>query len=165
MENVKLNEENKKPTGRYRFKTYRAGTKDLIRTSEWNENLIVSGVGGYGLNVICRTLGGDTSIPLAIDELQMGTGTTAPVAGNTGLQTPVVTGISRAGQVITATAVTLEFFLSDLEVPNGTYNEVGIFCGNPGNQKLFARSIISPAFTKATAEDTEIEYEISFTAI
>lgn len=162
--NEKIKEE-KKVTGRYRFKKYKAGTKELLEVSDWIENLIVQGTGGYGLNVICRVLSGDNSIPLTIEELQMGTGNTAPAAGNTGLVTPTVTDIARASQVVTATSTTITFFLSDLEVPNDTYKELGIFCGVAGSRKLFARSLISPNYVKGTAEDTEIEYEIAFTAI
>lgn len=150
--------------GRYRFKAYKAGTRELLRVSEWHENLVVSS-SGYGLNVICRQLAGDASIPIEISEIQIGTGDTPPVAGNTGLETPVATGILRANQIIANNVVTLEFFIADLELPNGTYEEAGIFCGAVGDRRLFARSIISPAYTKGTSEDTEIEYELTFTAV
>jgi hypothetical protein len=179
MNGIEIQEKTGKPQGRYRFLSFvadpsvpveerkrriLAGEVAPSRVSGWNRNLIVSS-SGYGLNVICRQLSGDTSIPMAIAEIQIGTGNTAPVAGNTGLQTPVATGILRANQDVNNDEVSLSFFASDLELPNGTYKELGIFAGEVGDRRLFARSIISPDYTKGSAEDTTIEYVIEFTAV
>ncbi len=174
-----MQEQNRGARGKYRLLAYEADPNIPVeerrrrilsgeampkRVSRWNKNLIVSS-SGYGLNVIARQLSGDTSIPLEIKELQIGKGNTSPVAGNTGLQTPVTTGILRATQLVTNNQVSLSFFVADLELPNGTYKELGIFCGEAGDRRLFARSIISPDYTKGSAEDTTIEYIIEFTAV
>lgn len=179
MDRLKIGEKNSGGSGRYRFIAYDAdpsipreermrrifsGESTPKRISRWNKNLIVSS-SGYGLNVIARQLSGDASIPLEISELQIGTGNTAPVSGNTGLQTPVATGILRASQLVTNSQVSISFFVADLELPNGTYKELGIFCGSSGDRRLFARSIISPDYTKGSSEDTTIEYILEFTAV
>ncbi len=179
MKNIRFLENNGKQIGRYRLRTYEAdqsipaaermrriynGETKLKKISPWIKNLIVSSE-GYGLNIICRHLSGDDSIPLEISEMQIGSNSTAATSADTGLHTAVVTGISRASQTITGSQVSLSFFASDLELPNGTYRELGIFCGNEGSRRLFARSVISPEYTKSSAEDTTIEYIIEFTAI
>ena len=179
MNGIKITDKNRKTQGRYRFLSFAAdpsvpveerrrrilaGEVSPKRVSEWHKNLIVSS-NGYGLNIICQQLAGIATIPIEIAEMQIGTGNTAPAAGNTGLQTPVATGIIRADQSIANNEVTLSFFASDLELPDGTYKELGIFAGSVGDRRLFARSIISPDYTKGAAEDTTIEYVITFTAV
>lgn len=167
------------PRGRYRISTYEAdlsipaeerkrrilaGEGIPKRVSPWHKNLVVSS-DGYGLNVICRQLVGDTSIPIEVSELQFGTGTTAPVAGNTGLETMTVEDVARATQSISNGQVTMTFFAADLDMANGTYTELGIFCGTAGSRRLFARSLISPSYTKGSAEDTTVDYVIDFTGV
>lgn len=179
MTGIKIQDKNKRAQGRYRFLSFAADPSVPVeerrrrilsgevlpsRVSEWHKNLIVSS-SGYGLNIICRQLSGDDSIPMEIAEMQIGTGNTAPASGNTGLQTPVATGILRADQTVTNNEVSLSFFASDLELPDGTYKELGIFSGAVGDRRLFARSIISPDYTKGSAEDTTIEYILTFTAV
>lgn len=169
-------QEKRKILGKYRFIEYEAdnsipkeermrrifcGEVKPKKVSDWHKNLVVSS-DGYGLNVICRMLSGDLSIPLEISELQIGTGDTAPASGDTGLETPVATGILRANQLVDNSDVTLFFFIADLDLPNGTYNELGLFCGNEGDRRLFSRSLISPEYTKNSATDSTIEYLISF---
>lgn len=126
----------------------------IKETSPVIENLVVLS-DGYGVNLIMRHLQGDPLLPLVIDNASIGTGSTAPAATDTDLETPVVTGIIRATGTLTApdTLVT-EWFITNDELPNGTYNEFGLKCGT----RLWARSIISPSHTKASNEDTLIEY-------
>lgn len=179
MQKLKVKEQKRQSAGRYRFLTYEAdpnvpaqermrrilaGEATPKRVSTWNKNLIVSSA-GYGLNLIARQLSGDDAIPLEIAELQIGTDNTAAASGNTGLGTAVATGILRANQNVSGSQASLTFFVADLELPNGTYKELGIFCGNVGDRRLFARSVISPDYTKGSAEDTTIEYIIEFTAV
>lgn len=166
--------------GRYRFKKYaiipgltESERFDLIKkglvepksVSRWHKNKVVVS-NGYGINVIIRQLTGDASIPIAVDELQLGTGTTAAANGDTELETAVVTGIIRASQsIINNDEAHLSFFVSDLAAPSTTYNEIGIFCGEEGDRRLFARSIISPGYEKSDAEDTTIEYVIEINSV
>lgn len=149
--------------GQYRFKRY-APSKDsltdlpldkreVLEVSDWHKNLVVYS-DSHGLGLISRLLVGVNTYPIEITQLKIGTGTTAPVAANTDLETTVTSGIIRATQSYTPTIATMEFFIANADLPNGTYTELGIFCGN----QLFARSLISPSFTKATNEDVGIEY-------
>ena len=153
-------------SGKYRFKTYKSidegleeialEQREVQRVSDWHHNLVVYS-NNHGLGIIAQHLIGMTTYPLEITQLKIGTGTNAPNAANTDLQTVVTAGIPRALQSITPTSVTIEFYVSSTDLPNGTYNELGIFCGD----QLFARSLITPAYTKATNEDTGVEYIIT----
>ena len=146
--------------GRYRFTTYKAGTKEVIRQTPWIKNKIVSS-SGYGLNIIARILSGDTTYGLTITQAKIGDDNTPPTLADTGLGNAVLSNIPVANQSVSNSVVTLLFFMADIDLPNGTYEEFGIFCTN----QLFARSIISPAYTKASNEDTQAEYELTFTSL
>lgn len=137
--------------GKYRITSRKNG--QIVKQTDWIENLVVSN-NNHGLNLFAQRLAGLKVYDLEITQAKIGTGTNPPALSDTDLQTPVLDGILRANQFIDNNEVTLQFFISDLELPDGTYNEFGLFAGD----QLFARSIIDPAFTKAPAEDTTVDY-------
>lgn len=143
--------------GRYRFITSDHATgKEAV--SPWINNLIMEGaINGTGL--IMRQLANDTTYALPITSAAIGTGSTAPALSDTALVAPVLSGILVRSRVQTPTSLTLKFFVTDGELANGTYREFGLFCG----ARLFARSLISPVWTKATGQDAIIEYVITIT--
>lgn len=143
--------------GEYTITKLKAGTKEVISTQKV-ENLIVAN-SDNGTDLITQHLIGITTYPLNIDSASIGTGTTTPATSDTGLETPVLEDIARTKAVATPTSVTFDFFIPDASLSNGNYSEFGLFCGD----QLFARSIISPAFTKASGEDTAINYKITLT--
>lgn len=142
--------------GRYRILKTDSITGDVLFISDWIDNLVVNGT-GTGINIIARILGNDNTYPLPITKAKIGTGTTPPTNADTDIEAGGVTKNSVADQVVSGGVVTLSFFYTSAELPNGTYTEFAIFCVN----QLFARSIISPSYTKGTNEDTTIEYEIT----
>ena len=144
--------------GRYKIISKKAGTNEVIRETDWNKNLVMIGA-DTGIGLICKRMAGDVTDSIAIDSASIGSGTTAPTDSDTDLETPVLTGIITTAESSTSNSVSISFFITDSQLTNGTYNEFGIFA----NLKLFARSIISPSFTKASGEDTTIVYEITFT--
>lgn len=147
--------------GKFKIKSFRAGTQKFLRETEWNENLVVFNTTS-GLNLVMEALLGSGTLSLEVSKAKLGTGSTAAADANTDLQTATVDNIIIATEDITATnKITLTFFAPDADVPNGTYNEVGIFVDSV-DPRLFARAIISPAFTKATNEDSQIEYTLTF---
>lgn len=124
------------------------------------ENLVVSGSGGYGINIVARALAGaawTTVYQIAIDSAGIGTGTTTPADTDTDLQTAVLTGVACANVEISGEQIIYSFFIPTATLANGTYTEFAIYC----NGRLFARSIISPTYSKGTNEDTTIEYTIT----
>lgn len=159
--------------GRYRFTRYhrlplpafirrwlfRHGLLEWARigASGWNKNTVTA-ASGHGLNIITRRLCNDTTYDIVITEGKIGTGTTPPSTADTDLETSVVDSLSVANQSASGATATLEFFLPDAELPDGSYTEFGIFAGT----QLFARSVVNPAYTKSANDDTSVEYEIAF---
>lgn len=140
--------------GIYTLTKFKAGTREVL-SQQTVENLIVANA-NHGVDLITQHLVGITTYPLDITKASIGSGTATPTTADTDLETPVVEDIVRTNGVATPTSVTLDFFIPDALLPDGTYGEFGLFCGD----QLFARSLIDPAFTKASGEDTSINYQI-----
>lgn len=146
-------------SGMYRITTTDSLTKEVLYTSPWIKNKIMLGT-DTGVNLLLQRLGNILTYDCIITTAEIGTGTTAPTSADTNLQTPVVTGIAPAGPAnYSSGSIILSFFIPSGSLANGTYNEFGLRCGT----QLFARSIISPAYTKGTNQDTTVEYTISGT--
>lgn len=108
----------------------------------------------HGVDLFLQHLSGDTTYPLELDFAGIGTGTTPPTDSDTDLETPVVTEIVRAIVEKETDHIRTEWFITNDELPNGTYNEFGLYSGT----QLFCRSLIEPSHTKSDNEDTLIEY-------
>lgn len=147
-------------SGRYQIKVLDSKTGKVKRTLPWIKNLIVSN-GNNGVRVFIQYLLNNKVNPIAISSASIGTGTTTPASTDTNLETPVTTGIPIANKANLGETAQYDFFITDASLPDGTYNEFGIFMG----ANLFARSIISPAFTKASGEDVSITYEVGVTVV
>lgn len=120
-------------------------------------NKVVSS-SGYGRNLLIRQLAGDTTYPIEIDSIAVGDGSTAPVDGDTALGNSLVAGISITEMTVANNQLTIKVFVSDGSLADDVYEELGFFC----NGRLFSRIIISPAYTKATGEDTLFTYTLTF---
>jgi hypothetical protein len=131
-----------------------------LSVSKVIKNKIVLGT-GYGRNIIIRQLGNDTTYAIPIDSAAIGTGTNTPASSDTGLQTPVLSSIAVADRTVGTDNVVISFFITDAQLANGTYTEFGIFC----NLRLFARSLITPVYTKATNENVTVDYTITLNAV
>lgn len=138
------------------IKKYKDGK--LISQSE-HKNKVVSGAGGYGRNLIMRQLIGDTTYGIEIDSASIGDGSTAPADSDTALGNSLVSGISISNSSLANNVATIDVFASDGTLPDDTYNEFGFFIGG----RLFSRILISPAYTKATGEDTIFSYTLTST--
>lgn len=137
----------------------RAGELDvaLLEVSPVIHNTVPTAT-NHGLNIIAQRLAGTTTYDIQITQAKIGTGQTAPAVTDTDLVSASVSGILVADQAYSGTTATITFFITDAELANGTYYEFGIFAGS----QLFGRSLISPAYTKATNEDTRIDYTLTF---
>lgn len=156
--------------GEYRFSTYRPFAEDedfndpevraahLIETGPWIHNLVMDGT-NTGIGLITRRMTGSTTYDIQITTAEIGTGNTAPADGDTALVTPVLTGIVRSNQSYTSNTCHIEFFIPNTDLANGTYKEFLLRCGT----QAFARSLITPNFTKGSNVDTGIEYNFTLT--
>lgn len=183
MKKKRVKSKGKITTGKYRFLTYpalkfpenctpeqratlkqerladiKAGRIKPIRESETITNLIMLGT-NTGLNIVLQQLGGQTAYPIAIDSASIGTDNTAPTDADTDLIAPVVKDIPKATTTISTNTLVIEFFITNDELTDGDYKEFGLYCGT----QIFARSIITPTYSKAANEDTLVEYTITAT--
>lgn len=145
-------------SGMYRIIKTDSKTGEVLYTSPWIKNKIMLGT-NTGVNLLLARLANVLTYDTIITSAEIGTGTNAPADSDTNLQTPTVTGIAVASSSVSSGSILLSFFIPSVSLANGTYNEFGLRCGT----QLFARSIISPAYTKGTNQDTTIEYIIGGT--
>lgn len=158
--------------GKYKIKTYQAprnwlerfliekGVKKrkLLRESDEIKNLVVLNDNPSGLYIVLSRMIGNLDYDLEITECKIGNDDTAPTIADTDLGNVLVEDIPPATKSREADdEILITFFINDSEMPDDDYKEFGLFA----NEQMFARSIISPTYTKSTGEDTEIQYTIT----
>jgi hypothetical protein len=142
-------------SGKFRFKSYDKDTHELVAVTPWCHNLI-STFSAHGLNIVMRLLLGDNTYPLEITKAKIGTGTTPPTENDTNIETLGVDNILIANRTfLTNTSGLIEFFIPDIDLPDGNYTEFTTHCG----EQLFSRSLIDPVFEKPSNTDTTCEYQ------
>lgn len=151
--------------GHMRLEVRDSKTGELKRVYEQDNKIMASA--GYGVNIIMQHFGGNATYSLNLSKAKIGTGTTAPAAADTDLETPATFNVSgsavdRGNVTINTSNVELEFFLSDADLPNGTYTEFGIFTED---LRIFTRVLINAptGYTKASNEDATVKYTITIT--
>lgn len=150
---------NLKIAGSYVIRTWCSITGKLLWESPVIKNAVVLS-SGYGLDILTRQLGGDTTYSIEIDSASIGTGSPTISDATTDLATPVLEDIIVADTSYpTAGQVLKSFFIPDADLPNGTYTEFGLKC----NGRLFAISLITPNFSKGSNQNTTVDYTITAT--
>ncbi len=122
------------------------------------KNKVVSSL-GYGRNLILRAMTGDTTYPIVITSASLGTSSTAAADGDTNLVAPTVTGIGITNMTVVNNVLTVDIFVADGSLANGTYAELGLFASG----RLISRIVISPSYTKSTGEDSLFTYTLTMT--
>jgi hypothetical protein len=112
---------------------------------------------GYGRNLILRWLSGDETLPITIDTASVGDSNTAAADAQTDLISPLVEDIPITNMTATNNVLNVDVFVSDANLPDDSYQEFGLFMAG----RLLARVVISPAYTKASGEDTLFSYELT----
>lgn len=148
--------------GRVRTITYKAGTDQVLRVSEWSDNKIMNGT-NTGLNLVLNRLNSDNTYSLNINYADIGTGTNTPAISDTTLQT-AVSRTPKANGTVTGSVLSLFFFWADANLANGTYREFGAFVDGTATistGQIFERALFAVAYTKATGEDTTVQLDIT----
>lgn len=162
--NMKKLQDDFKIMGRVKWQCFRAGTKELLRESEWKNNLIMFGT-NTGRDLILKRLAGDNTYTLNILYADIGTSSTAPTVGDTQLGVAV----ARAGSPVISqisNTVSFQFFWADASLANGSYYEIGAFVDGSATintGKIFNHALFASVYTKATNEDTTIQIEFTIT--
>lgn len=147
------------------IRTWCSKTGKLLWESKPMKNRVVSSSGGYGRNLIMRQLANDPSYTLPVIGAKIGTGTNTPIDADTDLQTPTtLTGISIipvGSTVISNDSVVFSFYVTDAQLPNGTYKEFGMYCNTTAAPRILTRALITPNFTKGSNQNTSVDYTLS----
>jgi hypothetical protein len=122
----------------------------------------------YGLDLLIQWLSGigtfaSTIMPLSY--IEIGTGSTTPAITDTALTTPTNRAAVGFQQDYATTDAIVQAIFSDSQLTNGTYYEMGTFCGGTttiGSGQLFNHALFGSAYTKAAGTDTTIETDINF---
>jgi hypothetical protein len=142
-------------TPKEKIEAYKLGMLKPFKIGKEINNLIVFS-DENGLDLILRQLKGDETFSININYASIGTGTTPVTEADTAMEVETLGSIVRATSEISDGQLMLEFFITDGELENGSYTELGLFCGG----QMFAHSIINPAYEKGSLQDTLIQYTI-----
>lgn len=147
-------------------------TKGRLRIATWNpdgslgqEQIVDNLVVDAGLEALLHHLaeGSPTPAVLRINKIALGTGTNAPNAADTQLQTEVYRNNTASANVV-GTVMTITGFFSAAE-DNDTYREAGLFIlgtASADTGTLFSRVAIN--ITKSAIQTMTIEWTITMTA-
>lgn len=143
---------------------FKAGTKELVQEII-TKNAIMIGP-SLGMDIIVQWLLGNTTIPVGINWLAIGTGNNPVTTNDTQLQTEVLRGSITSSQDDAFSTAILQTFFPDLTLPNETYYEAGGFINatlTPDSGLLFDHALLSVPYAKAPGTDTTLEIDISLT--
>jgi hypothetical protein len=121
------------------------------------ENLIMTGGKAY---VMARIMADQSPAGCKITHTALGTGTNAPAAGDTQLQTEVFRKVT-ASAMNASNVGYLSAYYTATEV-TGTFREVGLFINGTGTANsgtLFSRVAVN--ITKSSSETLTIDYQIT----
>lgn len=156
-----------KATGKVEVITYKAGTKKEIKPRIVTENLVVDN-DGSGLQMLLDKITGESANPV-LSYIRLGTGTSSPTDSDSSLETPETNGGTDDDGYHDITFIQdngnqriLEIFMSDQSLPDGTYEEIGLFFQKG---EMYARALFTnsgSSFQKSSGEDKQINYQINF---
>jgi hypothetical protein len=135
----------------------------FIRTAVECPNLIMDSP-GYGLDIIIQRLVGVNTYSLNILFGEIGTGSTTPALTDTALTTPTNRAAVGFQQDYGSTDAIVQFFFSDSQLSNTTYNEFGTFIDGTstiGSGQLFNHALLSPGYAKVAGQDTTVQVDIA----
>jgi hypothetical protein len=122
----------------------------------------------YGIDLLIQWLSGVgtfASTVMSLSFIEIGTGNTAPTINDTALTTPTNRAAVGFQQDYATTDAIVQAIFSDSQLPNGTYYEMGTFCGGTGtigSGQIFNHALFATPYTKAAGTDTSINTDINF---
>ena len=140
----------------------------FIRTALECPNTVMDSP-NYGIDLLIQWLSGlgtyaSTVLPLSY--IEIGTGSTTPAITDTALTTPTNRAAVGFQQDYATTDAIVQAIFSDSQLTNGTYYEMGTFCGGTssiGSGQIFNHALFASPYTKSSGTDTSINTDISFT--
>lgn len=131
---------------------------NLLR-EQFETNRVVSS-DGYGRNLIIRQLAGNKTYGIEVDEGRIGNDDTTPTDSDTDLGNAVTSDIIVEDTDFSNDEVSFQFFVLDADLPDGTYEEFGLFIDG----QMLARSVFDSSYSKSSGENTRIDYTLTLNA-
>lgn len=144
--------------GKVRIITYSSSSGEILRATEFSPNIVVVNP-DLGKNLIAQRLAGINTFSLNLSYGEIGSGSTAPTAGDTSLQAPIARAPLALGNHNLTTA-TVQYFFPNANLPNGIYREFGTFVDGSsalGSGQLFNHVLFTTPYTKGSGEDTTVQ--------
>lgn len=148
-------------TGMVKVITYKAGTKEILRETGYEKNLIMLGV-NTGKSLILGTLGAFIlGLPYTgqINYGAMGISSVTPTIADTILGNEQARAqLSLAS--ISSNVLTLQFFYADAATPSNTYTEFGTFVDGSvtlNTGQIFNHILFGTPYIKSSGEDTTVQ--------
>jgi hypothetical protein len=122
----------------------------------------------YGIDLLIQWLTGHGTFAnslMSLDYIEIGTGATTPTITDTALTAPTNRAAVGFQQDYGTTDAIVQAIFSDSQLTNGTYYEMGTFCGGTttiGSGQLFNHALFATPYTKASGTDTTIEVDFNF---
>lgn len=151
-------------SGMVKIVTYKAGTKEILRETEWQPNLIMLGT-NTGKSLILQRLASNNTYSLNVNYAGLGTSSTAPAVSDTQLGSEQVRQ-PVSSQSIASNVLTLQFFFSDALTPNNTYTEFGTFVdasATANSGQIFNHILFGTSYVKVSGEDTTVQLTLTIT--
>jgi hypothetical protein len=145
----------------------RVQTDFFIRTAVECPNTVMDSP-NYGIDLLIQWLSGvgtfaSTVLPLSY--IEIGTGSTTPAITDTALTTPTNRAAVGFQQDYATTDAIVQAIFSDSQLANGTYYEMGTFCGGTssvGSGQMFNHALFASPYTKSAGTDSSINCDINF---
>jgi hypothetical protein len=140
--------------------TYRAG---YLATPVAQQNLVMQSP-NFGKDLIIQRLVGINTYSLNILFGEIGTGATVPALTDTGLTAPTNRASVGFQQDFGTTDAVFQFFFTDSQLVNQTYNEFGTFVDGSatiGSGQIFNHALFATPYTKVAGQDTTCEVDFS----
>ena len=151
-------------------KLYLKKAQDIFKKNEIGEpieqkNLIMQSA-NHGKDILIQILASINTYTGNINYCEIGTGATTPTAADVALTTPTLRApLSFAQDYGNVTAI-VQFFMTDANLANGTYYEIGTFIDGAaviGTGQLFNHALLGTPYVKTSGQDTTIEVDITLT--
>jgi hypothetical protein len=147
--------------GAFRVITTDSITGEVIATTPYYHNLVMDGT-DTGFNLILKRLIADNTYSLNITHLDIGDDNTAPALSDTTLGNAIARA-EKSTATISGSSATFRFFFADAELPDDTYEEVGMFIDGTSSVdtgQLFNRALFGSPYTKGTNQNSTFEWVI-----
>lgn len=147
--------------GRFKVTGRDSRTGEVVSCVETDNKVLFSA--DRGLDLILDRLNGTNTYTLNILYCDIGTSGTAPTESDTGLGAAVARAAKAAGS-ISGKAITLQFFLADGDLANGTYREIGAYVDGSATLstgQIFNHAVFGSPYVKGSNTDTTVELTIT----